>query len=131
MYYNIDTKQLTKTLPERIEVGGTVISNPSLKECSLIGWREMPETPKAEAGSVIVDVAYVQDDKDALKVKAIVTTKTDAQVADEKAAQEQAQADAQAQYAADRKAKRDEITAPFDKEQAEAIGKLFDAVRFP
>lgn len=130
MYYNVISGEKSEKLPSKIEVNGAVVANPSIKEASQIGWREMPETPKAEAGSVIVDIAYVQDSKDPLKVEAIVTTKTDAAIAAEQAAAEQAQADAAAAYEAARKAKRDEITAPFDKEQADAIGKLFDMMRF-
>lgn len=126
-FYNIVTKETsTNTLPHSIKVNGNVILDPSLKEAAVIGWREVPEV-KAEAGTKIVAVEFVQDAKDPLKVKPVITTKTDAAIAEDKALAEQASIDAQAQYAADRQKKRDEITGAFeDKAQAEAIGKLFD-----
>ena len=129
MYYNITSGEKSEKLPGKIEIGGKVIASPSLKEAALVGWREMPETPKAEAGSVIVDIAFVQDPKDPLKVEAIVTKKSDAQVAEETAAMESAIQEANDKAAADRQKLRDEITAPFEKEQAEAIGKIFDLLR--
>jgi hypothetical protein len=130
-FFNVNTKEHAKVLPRAIKVNGNVILDPSLKEAAVIGWREVPEV-KAAAGEQIVAVEFVQDSKDPLKVEAVVTSKTDAQVADEKAAAAQASIDAQAQYEADRQAKRDEITKAFpDKEQAEAIGKLFDLRTIP
>jgi len=128
MYYNIDTKQLTKALPEKIEVNGKVIYLPTLKEASLVGWREVPEV-KAVEGSQIVAVEYVQDAANPLKVEAVVTTKTDEAVQAETAAMEAAIAEANEQAAVDRQKLRDEIIAPFEKEQAEAIGKIFDLLR--
>lgn len=130
-FYNIVTKETsTNTLPHSIKVNGNVILDPSLKEAAVIGWREVPEI-KAEAGTKIVSVELVQDTKDPLKVKPVITSKTEAQVADEKAQTEQASIDAQAQYAADRQAKRDELVALAEKNPSEAIGKLFDMLRGP
>ncbi len=129
MYYNVISGEKSEKLPRNIEVGGMVYANPSLKECSVIGWRELPPIPKAEAGPTITGISYVQSTKDPLKVEAVVTSKTDAAIAEEKAIAEQVQADAQAQYAADRQAKRDELVALAEKNPAEAIGKLFDMMR--
>lgn len=129
-FYNIVTKEHVKELPRSIKVNGNVIIDPSRKEAAEIGWREVEEV-KAEAGTKIAVIGFEQDTKNPMKVIPVVTTKTDAQVADEQAAAEQAQADAQAQYAADRAKLRDEITSAFpDKAQAEAVGKLFDSERF-
>lgn len=128
-YYNLNTGEYAKSLPGKIEVGGKVIASPSIKEASLIGWREVPEV-KAEAGSQIVSVEYVQDTKDPLKVTAIVETKTDEVAAAETAAMEAAIAEANAAAAADRQKARDEITGAFaDKAQAEAVGRIFDLLR--
>jgi len=133
MYYNILTKETRKELPDSIVFpNGGGVKNPSIKEASLVGWREMPKGEiKATPGSVVVDVAFVQDKSNPLKVEAIVTEKTEAAIAEEASIREQAAQTAKAEYEAARQKARDEITKPFaDKEQAEAIGKLFDAIRW-
>lgn len=127
-FFNVNTGVQTNALPHAIKVNGNVIFDPSLKEAAVVGWREVPAV-KAEAGETIVAVEYVQDSKDPLKLVPVVTKKSDAQVAEETAAMEAAIQAAMEQSAADRQKLRDEITAPFEKEQAEAIGKLFDLVR--
>lgn len=127
-FYNVNTKEQTNALPHAIKVNGNVIIDPSMKEAAQIGWREVPEV-KAEAGESIVAVEYVQDSKDPLKLVPVVTKKSDAQVAEETAAMESAIQEANDKAAADRQKLRDEITGPFEKEQAEAIGKIFDLLR--
>lgn len=129
MYYNITSGEKSMRLPEKVEVGGKVVTNPSLKDCALVGWREMPEVPKAEAGMVITGVSFVQDSKDPLKVEAVVTKKSDAEVAQEQAIAQQEESDRQSEREARWKAQRDEITKAFDGAQAEAIGRLFDLAR--
>lgn len=129
-FINILSGEKSEKLPGKIELNGVVIANPSLKECSVIGWRELPPTPKAEAGSVITSIDYVQDAKDPLRVEAVVTSKTDAQVAEEVATAEAAAQTIKDEHESTRQAARDEITKPFDKEQAEAIGKIFDMLPF-
>ena len=133
MYINIITGQKSETLPPYIKMAdGTVKYTTDLKAYLELGWRELPKTePVASAGSVVVAVEYVQDKVDPLKVEAVVTEKLESVIAQEKADEEKARADAAAEREALRLAERESITKAFpDEKQAEAIGKLFDR-RFP
>ena len=131
MYYNVNTKIVSSTLPTYVTIGDKTTLNPPLKLCAELGWREMPKPPIAPEGTQIIDVAYVQDIADPLKVVAVAVTKTDADIAQEKADADKAAADAQAAYEAEIQKGRDEIKAAFpDEKQQNIILALYDR-RFP
>ena len=133
MYYKLDTKQKAEKLPAYITIQDGVNTRvkytQDIKEHAPDGWREMPAEPVAAAGTQIISVTWVQDDKDPLKVKPVVESKTDAQIALDKQNAEKASSYAEIARITARQKWIDEIAAPFKDAQAVAIRALAEQVR--